>query len=191
MMMMDIYSKQDFHEPEIYITTSLIESVPVNITSARDSYSHSIEVSQNRPAIDHLHRSVRSKGSGVNKNAIIVSSTGDISVISVNQEDHTLDGFLALPLEALGTEYFAVMYSPGELQHSQIGVVATEDGTIVSFALPTNKDVFVEYGGEKYRGGDIITITINLKETFQLQSPSDLTRYSCFCQQTSVCVQWK
>jgi large repetitive protein len=69
-----------------------------------------------------------------NKAIHIVTSAG-VTVFANNFEPYTVDAFTVLPLGLLGTDYYAVGY-PNSLVYSgvtsQIGVVATEDGTVVT-----------------------------------------------------------
>lgn len=54
----------------------------------------------------------------------------------MNREVHSDDGYLALPTDALGTEYYTISY--GNSAHTTFAVLATEDSTQVSFKLINN-----------------------------------------------------
>ena len=129
--------------------------------------------------------SIQMSGSIKSNRGVNIVANEDISVISVNKMPRSSSGYLGIPNDALGTEYYAVTHfaNPAAFPNvggvSQIGVVATDDGTTVTFALPPNPsaptEVLVRYAGNNYRAGDVFSVNLQRFETVQLQSNLDLT----------------
>lgn len=106
---------------------------------------------------------------------VLVTATEDIVVYGVNLERFSSDAFLALPVKALGYQYYAVTYFPATTS-CEIGVVATSDRTKITFTLPNfGRPVNVEYNNDTYGNGQTFEVTLNKYETFHIQSPNDLT----------------
>ena len=129
--------------------------------------------------------SVQMSGSAQSNRGINIIANEEISVIGVNKMLSTAGGYLGIPTDALGTEYYAVTHfadpltSPNANGVAQIGVVATADATTVTFALPPNPtnptEVLVKYDGNNYKAGDVFSVNLQKFETVQLQSNLDLT----------------
>lgn len=56
---------------------------------------------------------LRHTGSGIDTKAITVKATGDIVVYGINKQTWSTDGFLAFPVDVVGTEYYTAHYYPG------------------------------------------------------------------------------
>ncbi|XP_046571533.1 IgGFc-binding protein-like [Haliotis rubra] len=120
-------------------------------------------------------------GSYIDRKAIQVTSTYDITVVGMNTETwkgagSSYDTFLVSPTNLLGNEYYAVCYYT---THSGAGstfaVVATSNDTVVSITLTTSEDVTTEFDNVSYSGGDVITKTLQQYDVLQIQTRSDLT----------------
>ncbi len=85
-----------------------------------------------------------------------------ISVYGLNQLTATTDGFLALPLGALGTEYLVMSSSNAAANGSQFAVVATQDNTEVTIT-PS-----VTTSGRA--AGSSYSVTLQQGDTYQLQN---------------------
>ncbi|XP_013396611.1 uncharacterized protein LOC106163541 [Lingula anatina] len=119
--------------------------------------------------------SMRMEGSRIENKAILVEATDDVIVYGINREPFSNDGFLALPVSALGRDYYVTTYSPPTIM-AEIGVVAVEDSTTLTISLPTHTDgLSVAFNGQTYAKGQEIQTTISAFQTLQLQSVSDLT----------------
>ncbi|MBM2816222.1 MAG: IgGFc binding protein [Ignavibacteria bacterium] len=89
------------------------------------------------------------------KSAIHITSNNPITVYGLNRRSQTTDTFLALPIEALGTEYRVMCYSISEGMTSQFAIVATEDSTeiIVNQSIRTNAhNAGIPYSVEMNKG---------------------------------------
>ena len=162
---------------ELYVTTAEKRDVHVKITSPKWSQppiSKTITVKAGQVVRVKIDDAFRMKGSVKSSKAILVDSDGDISVYGGNKEDYSNDVFCGIPVDALGNEYYAMCYGPA-FRKTEIGVAATEDGTIVKVTLPKSPNMTVTFGGKTYHGGEKITIPLDKYENFQLQSIGDLT----------------
>ena len=92
-----------------------------------------------------------------------VQATQEVSVYSVNKEPKSTDAYISLPVDVLGTEYYAVTYT----KDAELLVVATQDSTQVSIRWPDQcSSCAVAYGGTTYR----------------------YVRHVCACMRVCVCV---
>ena len=105
---------------------------------------------------------------------VLVEASDDITVYGVsNGHPASMDTFLAIPVNALGTEYRVVgAYSrPRKLYKSQFVISGVVDNTTVHIVHRGT----LEYKGKSNRPRDQLTITINRLESIQFQSDDDLT----------------
>ncbi|XP_067659151.1 IgGFc-binding protein-like isoform X2 [Haliotis asinina] len=120
-------------------------------------------------------------GSYIDRKAIRVTSTRDITVVGMSTETWkgagtSYDSFLVRPTNLLGSEYYAVCYyTTYNVAGSTFAVVATSNDTVVSITLTTSEDVTVEFDNVSYSGGDVITKTLQQYDVLQIQTRSDLT----------------
>lgn len=91
----------------------------------------------------------------------------------MNREVHSDDGYLALPTDALGTEYYTISY--GNSAHTTFAVLATGDSTQVSFKLINNTQVFVQYKDHSYTSNQWIDVTMNKFDVFLIHSKGHIT----------------
>ena len=132
-----------------------------------------------------LPTSIQMSGNTKSNKGISVIANEEIMVIGINKMFGAAGGYLGIPTESLGTQYYAVTYFadpltfPSSQGISQIAVVSTDDGTVVTFALPPNptnpSEVLLQYAGNNYRAGDVFSVNLQRFETVQLQSDLDLT----------------
>lgn len=57
----------------------------------------------------------------------------------------------------------------------QVGVVATRDGTVVSFTIPVSQGVRITYGGITYSDSQTFTVNMNAYQSIVLQNSNDLS----------------
>ena len=161
--------------PELIFTTLESSDVDVIVEVPSLSYKRSLTVSMSLLGFDSLRRDVRmSAGTGTSNKGILVTASADVSVYGINKGLYATDGFLALPMDTLGKEYYAISYTP-DGHYCELGIVATKDDTIVHMILPTRNNLRITYKGNTYQQGEIIAVTLDRLETFQLQTSSDLT----------------
>ena len=168
----------DEGKPSLYVssTSDTLEDVTVS-TPELNQYERTFRVNIDRPGKDDLTTDVRLSGSEIQSKGVLVVSDVPVSVIGVNKGTGATDGFLCLPREALGTEYYAVTYTPDDGYPAQIAVVAAEENevTTVTVALPKNSNTTLEYDGIVYAGGDLLTVELMWLDVLHLQADGDLT----------------
>ena len=163
---------------ELYCTTQEKTTVNVHVTTPlwstpRVNKTFTVVDTQVEKVI--IDSSLRMTGSSISDKGISVTADAEIACYGANKETLSNDGFLGLPVDVLGTDYYAVVHSPPS-EKSEIGIAATEDGTTVTLTLPTNNGIVdVTFQGKTYHAGDIIIVTLNMFQTLQLQSTGDLT----------------
>lgn len=106
---------------------------------------------------------------GFGTNDVVVTSDEEVVVYGVNKEAFSTDGFLALPVDVLGTEYYAATWVTSGV--AMIGLAGVENDTTVTFSLRPGLSVYVD--GTPYQ--DSLTINLDRYSTYSLQSLSDLT----------------
>ena len=160
--------------PELVFTTSESAAVSVEVSVPAIGFRRTLTVTNAAPVVQILSANVQSPGiaTGKGSKGVLVTASGRVSVQGVNKAVGATDSFLALPVSALGTEYYAVCYvADGDL--NQVAVVAAHDGTSVSFVIPANGNV--QYNGRTYAAGDTITADLDALDTLQVQSLMELT----------------
>ena len=122
-----------------------------------------------------LPGSARTIGStGVEKKkGIRITANKSISVQGLSILSKTSEGFLGLPMDALGMHYIVPTYFVAI--SAIVQVVATEDNTSVSFELRLPRNGRVHYGEVTYFNGDLINDTLNELDVFQVLGDSDLS----------------
>ena len=160
--------------PELIFTTLHSSDVDVTVEVPSLSYKRSLTVSPSHSAFDSLSRDVRMSGSGKSNKGVLVTASAEVSVYGINKGLYSTDGFLALPMDTLGKEYYAIS-SAVNGKYCELGIVATKDNTMVHLVLPAHGNVRIEYKGKTYQQGESIAVALDRLETFQLQTTSDLT----------------
>lgn len=108
---------------------------------------------------------------GITNKGIFVVATADISVVGINSATNTTDGFRALPIDVLGTEYLVQGYrnvnaGKPRLNGSQFAIVGIESNTVVTIT-PS-----VRVGARD--PGVPFNITLQPGETYQLRNTNDV-----------------
>ena len=115
------------------------------------------------------------KGDELSQKGIFIESDNDVIVYTQNSQPDSNDGFLALPVDVIGSEYFAVTYFPQTLR-CQISVVGVYNNTEVNITLSNNDDATdVTFDGVTYTKGEVINVKLNKFDALQIQSTGDLT----------------
>ncbi len=121
--------------------------------------------------------SLQMSGSGISAKGIMVTASDDIVVYGLNRGQTSCGGFLAYPINALGYDYYTISWWPPSTK-TQLGIVASEDNTIVTVTLPSNRGgLLVNFNGQVYNEGGVITVELDQFGTAQIQAnlPGDLT----------------
>ncbi|XP_068676392.1 uncharacterized protein [Montipora foliosa] len=112
---------------------------------------------------------------GSDNKGIRLTSDKPITVHGLEKADGRGEAFLVLPVDSLGRYYIVATYFP--MLNAIVQVTAKEDNTVVLFSLKTksNDDGSVSYGGKLYGDGDVINVTLNALDVFQVLGTSNLT----------------
>ena len=103
----------------------------------------------------------------VEPKGIHVVASDDVTVYGLNRRQFTTDAFLGLPTDALGTDYFVLGWGSSALGHaSEVSVVASENGTVVTF-VP-----FLTIGS--HAEGQPFDVVLDAGDVYQLMS-ADVT----------------
>ncbi|WAR05417.1 FCGBP-like protein [Mya arenaria] len=163
---------------ELYCTTQEKTPVSVHVTSPlwsspKVDTTFSVVEGQVQKVI--IASDLRMTGSGVDNKAILVTANKEVACYGANKETLSNDGYLGLPVDALGTDYYAIVHSPPTIK-AEVGLASTEDGTNVKITLPSgNGPTDVTFQGKTYHAGDTISVNLNKFQTLQIQSDGDLT----------------
>ncbi|XP_038045900.1 uncharacterized protein LOC119720327 [Patiria miniata] len=155
-------------DPRLYIIGASARSTRVTVQSPRDA---DITVS-----ISHESRVKVVREEGPSTAAVLVTADHEVTVYGV-EEGNSMDSFLVLPTDALGTEYYVVSYSISDrLQRdqrkSQFTLLGILDDTVVDITLSGT----IEHEGQRYWSGDQIRVTLNRLQVVHFASADeDLT----------------
>ena len=163
---------------ELYVTTQEDTDVNVHVTSpkwANPKIDENFTVKSgevHKVFIDNVYRMI---GSSVSTKSIHVTADAEVVCYGANKESLSNDVYLGNPTDALGTEYYAMAYSPADIK-TEVGIASTVDGTDIKITLPrTHGDLNVTFKGQVYKQGDTIQVSLDKYDTLQIQSSGDLT----------------
>ena len=105
---------------------------------------------------------------------ILVTASDEVVIYGINKEAYSNDGFVGLPTDVLGKEYYATTYAPA-YRYCLILVVGVHDNTRVEITFGNNNGVSVRYGSKTYGKNSKLTLTMNRYSTFQAHTKGDLT----------------
>lgn len=146
------------------VTTNVVIEAPFINLSERISVSPGT-------TIYNLDSSLHESSSKISFKAIRVKSDDPITIHVLDDAVPDVGGYLALPVETLGTEYMIMSFKPSGKSEFLISPVS--DTTKIYVHLKTKSNV--TYLGQVYRNGDIIRETLDTFRTWQIISDTDLT----------------
>jgi hypothetical protein len=94
-----------------------------------------------------------------------ITALQEVTVYGLNQREYTTDAYLALPTDALGTNYRIMSYEGGV--GPGLGIVGATNGTVVTITPSVTAGIRT--------AGVPFNITLNQGETYYLQSEGDIT----------------
>ena len=171
----NLYENGQVYQLEIYPTSfSSQPSVDVRVQLAAGGWNQSLQLASGRSVIVDVPSEVELRGSEMSRKAVLVTTSGDqaIGVYAMSSAERgSCDGFVALPVNSLGVDHFALCFAPPD-DESEIGIVAMHDSTTVTVTLrsSTRPDVSVVWNNTSYMNGQNFTIDMNLYDTAQLQA---------------------
>ncbi|XP_076472303.1 IgGFc-binding protein-like [Babylonia areolata] len=117
---------------QLFITTASETPATVRISNFPLMFYKIIKVTKGKVKIVNLNPKIRSSGILQSIKGIYIQANKEVSVYGVNLEWYSTEAYVALPVDVLGKEYYAVTYE----KDAELMVIATEDGTDVSITLP-------------------------------------------------------
>ena len=158
---------------QLLITTHSEEPVTVVVTAPKfpiPNGEQTVIVTKDAGVTVELSGEIRALESGISSKGILIRATDLIAVNSLNPG--SCSSYLALPANALGTEYYSsTWWSLGA--ESALGIVAGEDNTVVTVKL--TEDLSVNFDGTPYGDEATIEIELDAYEVAQILSGADLS----------------
>ncbi len=148
---------------QLYITAETNAEVNVNIEMP--AFSTTVNIAAGTLSTINLPTSVDITSNGVVENrGIHITSDVPVTVYGMNQRIESTDAYLALPVDAIGTDYYVMGYTRDASYslYAQMTIVATEDNTSVTI-IPTAT-------GGGFTAGNSGNVVLNEGEVFQLRS---------------------
>lgn len=148
---------------QLYITAEANAEVNVNI--AEPAFTTTVNVAAGTLATINLPSSVDITSNGVVQNkGIHITSDSPVTVYGMNQRNESTDAYLALPVDAIGNDYYVMGYTRDVsfTLWAQMTIIATEDNTSVTIT-PTAS-------GGGFTAGSSGNVVLNEGEVFQLRS---------------------
>ncbi|KAI8513851.1 Carboxypeptidase N [Branchiostoma belcheri] len=163
------YARSPNPELELFITSASSTPTSVTVSAPGASFTRRLTVTDAVVQVVSLPQSLALSGNEKAQKGVSITSDTEIIVYGVNKVRHSTDGFLGLPIDVIGKEYFVASYTRS-VEPSEFGIFATEDNTDVEITLRGN----TVYGGVAYSTGSVIRSVLNKFEAVQFQG-SDLT----------------
>lgn len=91
------------------------------LSNENGNYTRTIQPGQ-VDIFTNLPVDLRHIGSGKATKAIYIEADGDLVVYGINKQTYSTDGFVALPNDVVGTEYYTAHYHPGTINQSYSSV---------------------------------------------------------------------
>ncbi|XP_078605771.1 IgGFc-binding protein-like [Branchiostoma floridae x Branchiostoma japonicum] len=156
-------------ELELFITSASSTTASVTIYAPGAGFTRHLTVTDAAVQVVSLPSSLALRGNEKARKGVSITSDKEIIVYGVNKERASTDGFLGLPLDILGDEYFVASYASIA---SEFGIIGTEDNTNIKITLRGS----TWYHGMIYSTGSVIRLVLNKFEAVQFKSQlSDLT----------------
>ena len=170
-------SPDDSIELQIYAASQHNRPVNVIVRSLHDDFTSSnLRITEGSYIKYDVPRELLLDGETfIRESAISLSASYDIVVFVVNKDRDSCGGYMAIPTDALGFNYYAITWAPetqNGRRNSQIAVIATEDSTDITVKLPDSLSIRVQVNGVTYRGGDDVELSLDQYEVVQLQDLS-------------------
>ncbi len=118
--------------PELYITAQSASSVTVSMPGL--AFTTTVAIAANTLQTIVLPATAQIQTSGISNLGIHITSTTDVTVYLMNAQSATTDAYMALPVDALGTDYYVMGYDPDAAFSipAQLTIVATQNNTTVN-----------------------------------------------------------
>ena len=158
---------------DVLMTTASSTQVHVRVTtppSSTPAVNVTETVRQGETTTVTLPADIRSTSTGRGIAGIFLRADGDIFVWNSG----SCSSKLALPIQGLADEYYAMMWAPAG-GVAQVTAVALADDTSVTFVISGAVDVSVTYEARRYIHGERFTVKLSRFEYIVLESGQDLS----------------
>lgn len=157
-------------------------NTPVQVTVTAPSWSGNwagqqtvIQPGQSNRII--IPNTLTNEGTQLSRKGILIEATSDIALFSFSIEDTSCGGALIIPIDALGSEYYAMSWFPSiqvPKRYSQLGVVSPYPNTMVTIYLSKIGGVSVTYNNQVYDSNTPIIIQLSYMDVFTISSINNL-----------------
>jgi len=111
----------------------------------------------------------------VEKKSLIIETPAPAAVFALNYRRYSTDGYFAFPTRRCSTRYIIPSFKPvNSIFDSVIGIGGLHNDTLVTVSVRLESGA-VALGEHPYYDGDVINITLQEYETFQMANWNDLT----------------
>ncbi|CAH1238822.1 FCGBP [Branchiostoma lanceolatum] len=159
---------------ELFVISASTEPTNVTISAPGACYTKQLVVTDVAAQVVALPRSLMLSGQERATKGVLVTADREIILYGVNRGRRATDGFLALPVDVLGKEYFVASYSPRSVTcPSEFAIFGVKNATSVSVTVKGT----VNYQGRHYTNGSVLELTLDPLEAIQFQGSNmtDLT----------------
>ncbi|XP_029023837.1 IgGFc-binding protein-like [Betta splendens] len=142
----------------------------VKVTAVGQTYEK--EISPGKSESFKLPNSVEMKSSQKSKQAVLIETSQDVTVMSLNYKQYTADTSVVYPVNDWGTEYF--IFTPSSFMKDtfkEFSITNYKEANTVEILLQGS----VRFQGKHYRRGSKMTLKLEPLETAQIQSQDDLS----------------
>ncbi|XP_019627194.1 PREDICTED: uncharacterized protein LOC109472059 [Branchiostoma belcheri] len=156
--------------PQLFVV-GMATSANVTIQSRSGVFSQRVVVEAGTVQAVAIPKRFEIQGYALDAFGLKVTSDEEIALYGLYSETSAADGFIAYPLDTIGTEYYAICLPPSASEPSMITLIGAADGTSVAVTVTAS----ATFTGIMYRPGEIIRFFLNSQQTAQIQSDGDLT----------------
>ena len=148
-----------------------------NVLNSQPTISQTLQVanSEHKPFVipaDFIPQGV-AKGNGLIK----ITADKPVGLYAMHSsQDMACDGYVAVNTDTMGVQYYIVTFDQMGKHLSEFVIMAHGGSTSVTITLPNlGSSVQVIYNGLSYHSDNVLTVTLEEMELFQVQSGGDLS----------------
>ena len=174
---MENYLMGSSYDLELFVTTSKTTPISVRVSAPKvtsPKLDSRFTVTAGQVKQLKFSNKFRLIATELSQKGILVTASDEVVVYGINKEAYSNDGFLALPVDAIGKEYYASTYAPA-YRYCLILVVGVHDDTNVDITFANNNGISVVYGGRTYGKNSKLALKMDRFTTFQAHTTGDLT----------------
>ena len=151
---------------KLFITTPSQASVRVSIVAplAKNLYSgENITITKDVIKQVILPKSLRLHGTERSNKSVQIVSSEEIVVFGINQANASTDGFLGIPVDVLGMQYFVPSFFSNKQPYfkSAVVITGTKNRTELRIRIKSTNGGSVDFDGKKYGKGNWLNTTID------------------------------